>query len=77
MRDKIGDHEDRIDSIFYRLKRLEDEYWPPSETEWKNQVEEFKEEVKKRIIDLDFRINEVELQLEEIKQYNKPREEKS
>jgi hypothetical protein len=24
MRDRIGDHEDRIDSIFFRLKKLEE-----------------------------------------------------
>ena len=75
MRDKIGDHEDRIDSIFFRLKKLEDESHPP--VDWKEQIEDFKDEVKKRIIDFDFRLNEMELQLEGIKQCNKPRKKKS
>jgi len=75
MRDKIGDYEDAMDSIFYRLKRLEDNSNAPIDL--KEQLDDFKDIVKEKIIDLDFRINEVELQLEEIKQYNKPRKKKS
>tara|TARA_R100001082_G_scaffold100518_1_gene69679 strand:+ start:130 stop:357 length:228 start_codon:yes stop_codon:yes gene_type:complete len=75
MRDKIGDHEDAMDSIFYRLKRLEDNSNAPIDL--KEQLDDFKDIVKEKVIDLDFRINEMELQLEEIKQYNKPREKKS
>ena len=71
MRDKIGDHEDRIDSIFFRLKKLEDESNPP--IDWHEQIEDFKDQVKERIIDFDFRLNEMELQLEEIKQSGQPR----
>lgn len=75
MRDKIGDHEDRIDSIFFRLNKLEDESNPP--IDWDERIKEFKEEVKERIIDFDFRLNELELHLEEVKQCNKPRKKKS
>ena len=75
MRDKIGNHEDAMDSIFYRLKRLEDTSNAP--IDFKEQLDDFRDIVKEKIIDLDFRINEMELQLEEIKQYNKPREKKS
>tara|TARA_R100000458_G_C8090880_1_gene121628 strand:+ start:244 stop:471 length:228 start_codon:yes stop_codon:yes gene_type:complete len=74
MRDKIGDQADAMDSIFYRLKRLEDISNAP--IDFREQLDDFKDIVKEKIIDLDFRINEMELQLEEIKQYNKPREEK-
>ena len=74
MRDRIGDHEDRIDSIFFRLKKLEDEAHPP--VNWKEQIDDFKDQVKQRILDFDFWLNELELQLEEIKQRNKPRKKK-
>jgi vacuolar-type H+-ATPase subunit I/STV1 len=72
MRDKIGDHEDAMDSIFYRLKRLEDNSYEPQN--FSERLEEFKEVVKQKIIDLDFRINELELQFEEIKQRGRPRQ---
>ena len=75
MRDKLGEHEDRMDSIFYRLKRLEDQAHSP--VDWLEQIEDFKDEVKKRIIDFDFRLNELELDFEAFKQRGQPREKKS
>ena len=75
MRDKIGDHEDAMDSIFYRLKRLEDISDAPIDL--KEQLDDFKDIVKEKIIDLDFRINELELNIEGIQQRKKPRKKKS
>ena len=73
MRDKIGDHEDRMDAIFSRLNTLEDKVYKPEEQ--LDQLEDLKEEIKTRIIDFDFRLNELELQFEEIKQSGQPRKE--
>ena len=41
------------------------------------QLEDFKDVVRDKIIDLDFRINELELQIEDIKQRGQPRKKKS
>ena len=75
MRDKIGDHEDRIDAIFARLRVLEEQSHAP--IDFIEQLEDFKDVVRDKIIDLDFRINELELQIEDIKQRGQPREKKS
>ena len=73
--ERITQHRDSMDSIFERLRMLELKSNPP--VEWKEQISEFKDEVQKRIIDFDFRLNEMELQLEAVKQRNKPRKKKS
>ena len=73
--DRITEHRDAMDSIFVRLRSLEEKSHPP--VDWKDQIEDFKEEVQKRILDFDFRLNEMELQLENIKQRNKPRKKKA
>tara|TARA_R100001082_G_scaffold110889_1_gene92257 strand:+ start:325 stop:552 length:228 start_codon:yes stop_codon:yes gene_type:complete len=75
MRDKIGDHEDRIDAIFGRLRALEEKSHAP--IDFIEQLEDFKDVVRDKIIDLDFRINELELQIEDIKQRGQPRKKKS
>ena len=54
---------------------LEDKSNPP--IDWKEQLDDFKDEVQKRILDFDFRLNEMELQLEGLKQRKKPRKKKS
>jgi len=71
MRDKVGDHEDRIDAIFSRLHILESKIDIPEICA--TELEDLKEEVKRRIIDFDFRLNELELNIEGVKQYKKPR----
>ena len=73
--DRITQHRDSMDSIFQRLKILEDKSNPP--IDWKEQLDDFKDEVQKRILDFDFRLNEMELQLEGLKQRKKPRKKKS
>ena len=73
--DRITQHRDSMDNIFERLKILEDKSNPP--IDWKEQLDDFKDEVQKRILDFDFRLNEMELQIEELKQRKKPRKKKS
>jgi uncharacterized coiled-coil protein SlyX len=73
--DRITQHRDSMDAIFERLSILENKSNPP--IEWKEQISDFKDEVQKRIIDFDFRLNEMELQIEELKQRKKPRKKKS
>ena len=73
--DRITQHRDSMDSIFQRLKILDDKSNPP--IDWKEQLDDFKDEVQKRILDFDFRLNEMELQLEGLKQRKKPRKKKS
>ena len=73
--DRITQHRDSMDAIFERLSILERKSNPP--IDWKEQMDDFKDEVQKRILDFDFRLNEMELQLEELKQHKKPRKKKS
>ena len=73
--DRIAQHRDSMDSIFERLKILEDKSHPP--VDWKEQINDFKDEVQKRILDFDFRLNELELQIEEVKQRKQSRKKKS
>ena len=73
--DRITEHRDAMDSIFIRLQSLEKKTHPP--VDWEDQISDFKDEVQKRILDFDFRLNEMELQLEELKQHKKPRKKKS
>tara|TARA_Y100001973_G_C5170826_1_gene318955 strand:- start:716 stop:949 length:234 start_codon:yes stop_codon:yes gene_type:complete len=72
--DRLTEHRDSMDSIFQRLKILEGKSHPP--INWSEQIEDFKDEVQKRIIDFDFRLNEMELQIEEIKLRRQPRKKK-
>tara|TARA_R100001594_G_scaffold139432_4_gene183829 strand:- start:88 stop:357 length:270 start_codon:yes stop_codon:yes gene_type:complete len=71
-KDRITEHRDAMDSIFIRLQALES-----SKSDIHEEIDYFKDELKKRIIDFDFRLNEMELQLEELKQRKKPRKKKS
>tara|TARA_R100000458_G_C8059714_1_gene103214 strand:+ start:165 stop:398 length:234 start_codon:yes stop_codon:yes gene_type:complete len=73
--ERITEHRDAMDSIFERLRILEEKSHPP--VNWEEQITDFKDEVQKRILDFDFRLNELELQLEEIQQRKKPRKKKS
>ena len=75
MSDRLTEHRDSMDAIFQRLKILEDKSNPP--IDWDERIREFKDEVQKRIIDFDFRLNELELQFEDIKQRRQPRKKKS
>ena len=75
MSDRLTEHRDSMDAIFERLKMLEDKSNPP--IDWDERIREFKDEVQKRIIDFDFRLNELELQFEDIKQRRQPRKKKS
>ena len=74
MRDKIGKYYDDLDTIFERLRILEENSHKPQN--FSDQLEEFKDVVKEKIIDLDFRINELELDFETLKQRGKPRPQK-
>ena len=71
MRDKIGKYYDDLDTIFERLRILEENSHKPQN--FSDQLEEFKDVVKEKIIDLDFRINELELQFENNKQFPQSR----
>ena len=53
MRDKIGKYYDDLDTIFERLRILEENSHKPQN--FSDQLEEFKDVVKEKIIDLDFR----------------------
>ena len=73
--ERITQHRDSMDSIFERLRILEKKSHPP--VDWKEQISDFKDEVQKRILDFDFRLNELELQIEEVKQRKQSRKKKS
>ena len=73
--ERITQHRDSMDSIFERLRILEKKSHPP--VDWKEQINDFKDEVQKRILDFDFRLNELELQIEEVKQRKQSRKKKS
>ena len=73
--ESITQHRDSMDSIFERLRILEKKSHPP--VDWKEQINDFKDEVQKRILDFDFRLNELELQIEEVKQRKQSRKKKS
>ena len=74
MRDKLGKFYDDLDAIFERLRLLEDNAYKPQN--FTEKLEDFKDVVKEKIIDLDFRINELELDFETLKQRGKPRPQK-
>ena len=73
--ERITQHRDSMDSIFERLRILQKKSHPP--VDWKEQINDFKDEVQKRILDFDFRLNELELQIEEVKQRKQSRKKKS
>mgnify|MGYP003139444641 FL=1 len=71
MRDKIGKYFDDLDSIFERLKILEEHSHEPKN--FTDQLEDFKAVVKERMIDLLERVGRLEETLEKMEKLPKPR----
>ena len=71
MRDKIGKYFDDLDSIFERLKILEEHSHAPKN--FTDQLEDFKTVVKERMIDLLERVGRLEETLEKMEKLPKSR----
>tara|TARA_R100001530_G_scaffold38081_1_gene29505 strand:+ start:460 stop:687 length:228 start_codon:yes stop_codon:yes gene_type:complete len=75
MSDRITEYNDTVDSILDRLLILEEHSHPP--INWLEEINDFQEEVKARIIDLNSRLDKLEDHLESIRCNKKSKSKKS
>ena len=75
MSDRITEYNDTVDSILDRLLILEEHSYPP--INWLEEIKDFQEEVKIRIIDLNSRLDKLEDHIEKIRCNKKSKSKKS
>ena len=75
MSDRITEYNDTVDSILDRLLILEEHSHPP--INWLEEIKDFQEEVKIRIIDHNSRLDKLEDHIEKIRCNKKSKSKKS